>query len=195
MAAKYADINRGPELQNLYNKLQDWRKLDPLQKRTLYRSVAKPATDRVKTEYATSWVRPFTAAKNDIYYETQIPAAAQDATGQQEATLIRTLLAGRFTQIIPAGATDTVITVPKFKFAKLRISRRTTTGTGDANAVSRITGKPYTRFRTNSMSGNFGKSDAQTDYFQAVRTIKGINEFSTFNDTKGNSITFRPEGA
>lgn len=193
MGAKYSDINRGPELQNLYNKLQDWRKLDPAQKRTLFQSVAKPKTERVLTEFAQSWIRPFSAAKNDIYYETQIPAAAQAGEGQDLATLIRTLLTGRFTQVAPALATDTLIVVPKFNFAKIRVSKRTG-DTGNAAAISRITGKPYTRWRSNSMSGSFGKSLTQDDYYASVKEIKALADYSTFNNVRGNSISFRPEG-
>lgn len=194
MAAKYSDINRGPELQNLYNKLQDWRKLDPAEKRTLYRSVAKPATERVKTEFAQSWIRPFSAARDDIYYETQIPATTQTGEGQDVATLIRTLLAGRFTETAPAGATDTLIVIPKFSFAKVRVSRRTGDA-GNENAVSRLTGKPYTRWRSNSMQGNFGKSATQSDYYESIKTIKALSAYTTFNNVRGNTISFKPEGA
>lgn len=194
MAAKYSDINRGPELQNLYNKLQDWRKLDPVQKQAAYRAVAKPAAERVKTEYVKSWIRPFSAARDDIYYETKIPAGTQTGEGQDVATLIRTLLAGRFTETAPAGATDTLIVIPKFSFAKVRVSRRTG-DTGNANAVSRLTGKPYTRWRSNSMSGNFGKSATQSDYYESVKEIKGLAAYKTFDDVRGNTINFKPEGA
>ena len=194
MAAKYSDINRGPELQNLYNKLQDWRKLDPAEKRTLYRSVAKPAAERVKTEFVTSWVRPFSAARNDIYYETQIPSVTQTGEGQDIATLIRTLLAGRFVQVAPAGATDTLIVIPKFSFAKVRVSKRAG-DSGNVNATSRLTGKPYTRWRSNSMQGNFGKSDTQSDYYESVKTIKGLTAYTDFDNVRGNTISFRPEGA
>lgn len=196
MARRFADINRGPELQDAYNKLDDWRKLTRAQKKATYAAVAKPATERVKTERVIAYVRPFGTARDDIYYETTVPAAAQTGEGGALATLLRALASGRFVEIAPAGATDTIIDVPKFRFARIRASQKATGTTAvQEGAVSRLTGRPYKRVRTNSMQINFGKSAAQSDYFAAVKAIMALPDYNTFNNTPGNSISFKPEGS
>lgn len=197
MAAKYIDINRGPALNDAYNKLEAWRKLDPAAKRNAYNGVRKPAAERVNTERVIAWIQPFGATKDGIFYETRIPAANQTAEGgtggggQTVATLLLALIAGRFSATAPVGATDVIIDMPKFQFAQVRASERT--GTPNPNAVSRITGRLYTRWRSNSMVASFGKSATQTDFYTAVKAIKGLTQYTTFANTKGNSIGFRPE--
>lgn len=191
MGSRFGDIQRGPELQDAYNKLDAWRKLPTAQKKAAYAAVAKPAADRVKTERVIVWIQPFGASRDGIYYETKIPAAAQAGEGGTEATAVRALIDGRFTAAAPAGATDVIIEMPKFRFAQVRISRKT----GEVpNSVSRITGRPYKKIRTNSMSGSFGKNAAQNDYFAAVKAIKALPAYTNFANTAGNSISFRPEG-
>lgn len=197
MAAKYSDINRGPALNDAYNKLESWRKLDPAAKRNAYNGVKKPAAERVITERVLAWIQPFGATKDGIYYETRVPAANQTAeggvggAGQAVASLLLALIAGRFSPTAPAGATDVIIEIPKFQFAQVRASQRT--GTSNPNAVSRLTGRPYTRWRSESMVANFGKSASQTDFYAAVKAIKGLSQYTTFANAKGNTIGFRPE--
>lgn len=197
MAAKYSDINRGPALNDAYNKLESWRKLDPAAKRNAYNGVKKPPAERVITERVLAWIQPFGATKDGIYYETRVPAANQTAeggvggAGQAVATLLLALIAGRFSATAPAGATDVIIEIPKFQFAQVRAAQRT--GTANPNAVSRITGRPYTRWRSDSMSANFGKSATQNDFYESVKAIKALSQYTTFANAKGNTIGFRPE--
>lgn len=201
MASRFSDINRGPALKDAYDKLEAWRKLDPAAKRNAYNAVKKPAAARVNAERVKAYIQPFGATKEGIYYETKVPAVTQTAEdgvgggGQEVATLLLALIANRFTSVAPAGATDVTIEIPKFRFAQVRASRRSTSAADkNVNAVSRLTGRPYTRYRSDSMSAPFGKGGGQTDYFAAVNAMKGIAAYNTFANVKGNTIGFRPEG-
>lgn len=191
MANKFADINRGPELAKAYDALQDWRKLDKAAKKVRYNAVKKTSA-RVKVEYETAYIVPFSAARNDIYFPAKVPAATQSGTGDAVVAIVRTLITGRYVTPAPTGATVTILPkIPRgFSFAKVRATTRV--GTPVVNAVSRITGNPYTRISTESASGSFGQGP-QTDYEASRKAIKAIPAYATFDNAEGNSLAIIPE--
>lgn len=190
MASRFSDINRGPQLAAEYDALQTWRKLSADAKKAAYNGVKKTSA-RVKPERATAYITPFSALRADIYYISSVPTATQTGTGDSCATILRALINGRYATTAPTGATDTVIKIPKFRFAHVRAS--TTVGTPITTAKSRFTQRPYTRISTESMTANFGQNTTDKDYFAAVKAMRALAAFNTFNDAAGNSISFRPE--
>lgn len=188
---RFADINRGPELAKAYDALQDWRKLTKAEKKTRYNAVKK-TTARVKPERVIAYIVPFSAARPDIFLQTQVPAPTQTETGDAVAAIVRTLIATRFVTATPTAANDTIIKPPRgFSFAKVRATRNV--GTPNVNAVSRLTGTPYTRISTESMSGNFGQVAGATNFEAASKAIKAITDYATFNNAPGQSIAIIPE--
>lgn len=189
---RYNDINRGPELKKAYDARQAWLQKSADQKATDYKSVAKPRTDRVKPERVIGYIRPFNLTKDGVYYEARVLAAAQVGAGATIAGTARTLAGARVVYDAPTGATDTIINVRRYRFAKLNVTLRT--GNGDENAKSRITGRPYTRYRTDSVSIPFGQTAGDINYQDAVQTIKDTAAYKAFVATVGNRIGFTPEG-
>lgn len=191
MANRFSDINRGPALAKQYDALQDWRKLTPAERKLRYNAVKKTSA-RVKAEKVLAYIVPFSAARTDIYFETQVPGTTQTGTGDEVAAIVRTLINTRFAPAAPTGTTDTVIRPPRgFVFAKVRATR--TVGTPNPNAVSRITGNPYTRIATESMSGNFGQVAAANSFEEAVKAMKALPAYATFNNAAGQAIAITPE--
>lgn len=189
---RYGDINRGPELNLAYQERQAWLAKSADQKQTAYKSVAKPRTDRVKPEKVPAYVRPFNVTKEGIYYEARGLAAVQAGAGSNVAGVARTIVGTRLVYDAPGAATDTIIPIKKYRFAKISLSQRT--GNADENAKSRITGRPYTRYRSDNVSSPFGKLTADVNYQNAVQELKDTAAYKTFVAAVGNSIGFTPEG-
>lgn len=189
---RYSDINRGPELNEAYNTYQTWLKKTRAQKQTAYKAVSKPASDRVKVERTPGYILPFNSDNDKVYIETRIVADTQQGAGGTVAGIVRNLVADRVNKTLPTTGDVFGIDVPKFQFAKIYATLRTTTATNDSE--SRITGLPYKRHRSNSCSSAFGRKNATDDYSDAVKAIKAANEYKNFVATTGNSIGFSPEG-
>lgn len=189
---RYNDINRGPELKKAYDERQAWLQKSADQKSTAYKSVAKPRTDRVKPERVIGYIAPFNVTKAGVYYEARVLAAAQTGAGATIAGTARTIAGTRVLYDAPTGPADTIIDVPRYRFAKVNVTLRT--GNGDENAKSRITGRPYTRYRTDSVSTAFGKLANDINYQDAVQTMKDSSAYKAFVATVGNRIGFTPEG-
>jgi hypothetical protein len=189
---RYTDIQRGPELNKAYEEYQDWLKKTADQKATAYKGVAKAKTDRVKPEKIPAYLKPFNLTNENIFYETRGLREAQTGAGANVAGTARTLAGTRIVYASPTGATDVVIYVPRYRFAKITVSQRT--GNPDENAKSRITGRPYTRYRTDNVSTPFGKLDADINYQDVVQTIKAQAAYKNFVAAPGNRIGFTPEG-
>jgi hypothetical protein len=189
---RYGDINRGPELNKAYIERQEWLQKTADQKQAEYRRVSKPRTDRVKPERVPAYVRPFNVTREGIYYEARGLSPTQTGAGSNVAGVARTIVDRRLIYDAPTAATDTIINVPRYRFAKITLSQRT--GNGDENAKSRITGRPYTRYRTDNVSSPFGKLEADVNYQDAVQELKDTQPYKTFVASAGNSIGFTPEG-
>jgi hypothetical protein len=189
---RYGDINRGPELNKAYLERQTWLQKSAEQKQTAYKSVAKPRTDRVKPERVPGYIRPFNLTKEGVFYEARGLAAAQTGAGSTLAGTARSIIEPRLLYDAPTGATDTIIDIPRYRFAKMSLSLRT--GNGDDTATSRITGRPYTRYRSDNVSTPFGRLTADVNYQDAVQEIKDKAPYKAFVATAGNRIGFTPEG-
>lgn len=189
---RYSDINRGPELNEAYESYQTWLKKSRAQKQTAYKSVAKPVADRVKTERVPGYILPFNSDNDKVYIETRIIAATQQGAGSNVANAVRGLATSRVASDLPTTGDVFGINVPKFQFAKIYGTLRTTTATTDSE--SRITGLPYKRHRSNSCSSPFGRKNATDTYSNAIKEIKAESGFKSFVQTIGNSIGFSPEG-
>lgn len=192
MANRFSDINRGPQLAKAYDELQNWRKLDATARKAAYNAVKK-TTARVKVEYVTAYIVPFSVNRADIFYQGKVPAATQVGTGDECSAVVRAAIDTRYKTTAPANATDTLIEkLPQgFVFAKVRATRRV--GDPNVNAVSRITKRPYTRISTESVSGSFGQATGATTFEAAKRAIKGITAVETFSNAVGQSIAIIPE--
>lgn len=191
---RFSDVERGPELAAEYEKLQLWRKMSKVEKKAAYATNKKTDTNRVVTERVPAYVIPFSASRPNIFYETFVPAATQTGQGGSLATLLRALANLRFATTAPADATDTIIEMSKFKFAQIRASTNSTQAT-KTTAVSRFTGRPYKLVYKDAMTINFGQLAAGDDFYAAVKLMKAKTEYTAFTAVKGNSISFRPEGA
>jgi hypothetical protein len=189
---RYGDINRGPELNKAYIERQEWLQKTADQKQTAFKAVSKARTDRVKPERVPAYVRPFNQTRAGIYYECRGLSPTQTGAGSNVAGTARTIVGARIEYEAPSGATDTVIKISRYRFAKISLSQRT--GNGDENAKSRITGRPYTRYRSDSVSSPFGKTTSDVNYQDAVQELKDTTAYETFVAGPGNRVGFTPEG-
>lgn len=184
----YRDILRGAELKAEYDKYQTWLAKDRAAKQTLYKGL-----NVSKFTYTTqlAYVAPFGQPNKTVFVEVEICAAATPSPG----SVALNLAGSYFTTIKPSGAGDSILDTtvfPKKKLAKMIVKQRVTTATEDS--TSRITGRSYKRHATNSVSVFLGKNAATDDFSDAVKAIKGLSGYETFITTKGNTISFVPEG-
>jgi hypothetical protein len=188
----YRDIMRGPELEDAYEKLLVWQRKTRAQKKAAYREVAKAKAQRVATERVDGYILPFNSKSNTIYLETRILADTQTGVGSDTANVVRGLIDDRALKNAPASAGVQTMPVPKYTFAKIIASERTTTATDET--PSRKTETPYLRHRSNNVSSPFGRKDAGDSYPAAVFEIRAKAAFRSFEQAKkGNRIGFAPE--
>ena len=169
-------------------KYKSWRALTTAARQTKY-----DALNVQKFTYNKQliYVSPFGLEGYKVFVETKGPAASQNAP----CPTLLTLLTGYYVTTAPVGPTISIIQptlFPVSKLAKMTLKLRTATATTRSN--SRITDAKYYRHTTNSASMPFGQTDAVEDYTDIVATIKGKADYKTFAATKGNSISFIPEG-
>lgn len=186
----FRDLERADQLIADAAKYRAWKARDSESRQTLYETLN---VDRFTYDRVTGFIAPFGIAGRNLFISANIPADAQNRpTGD-----VRGLLVGYFEANAPAGSGDTILEssqsyFPVNKLAKLTLKLRV--GTATERSPSRITGRRYYRHRTNSASMVFGKKAATDTYESAVRDIKNDAAYKTFNDVKGNSIIFTPEG-
>jgi hypothetical protein len=188
---RYSDINRGPELQDAFEKYQEWLKKSRAAKKADYKTVAKAPANRVKVERTVGYILPFNSSNNNVYLQGRVIAAQQTGQGAGTANTTRELIEDYFKTAAPNGPGEVVFEVENYGFAKIIVSQRTETVT--AESASRITGDTYKRHRSDNVSGIFGKKAAADNYSSAVADIKAKAGFKTFVATTGNRIGFKPE--
>lgn len=190
--ARYSDINRGQELAAAYVKLQAYRAQTRAQKVADYATVAKTPAQRVKSERKDAYIAPFGSDSATVLYEARVLAAAQTGVGNTVGNIIEGLVNDRWD--VTLTATQEGIKVPKFKFAQIIGSDRTTTAT--ANSNSRFTDTPYKRHRSENVSCPFGRQSAGVaeSYNDAIKAIKAKTTYGTFESEAGSRIGFRAEG-
>lgn len=189
----YRDINRGPQLNKEYEAYQAWLKKTAEQKQTAYKAVAKPKTDRVRPGKVDAYVRPFLLAKDNVFYRCRGLAETQTGAGAELGAIARTLAGTRIVYVSPNAPADTVIDkLTRYRFAKITVSRRT--GTGDENAKSRITNRPYTRYKTDNVSTPFGRTASDVNFQAVVDDIRKTTAYTNFVKVTGSRVGFTPEG-
>lgn len=166
--ARFSDINRADELKAAATQLELWRKKDAEAKKKAYAdALAVGNGKRANRSSIPGFIQPFGPA-DKIWYETKVLAPqtqtkAPSTNEESVGNLVTALLAAIGTGIakeLPAGAGNTSVAVTKVQFAKVRLTEKTGKGT-DAN--SRMTGRPYKKFNTNTISCPYGKSSTFPD--------------------------------
>ncbi len=172
-----------------YTRYRAWAAKDSEERQVLYDGLN---VNRFTYDKQTVHIAPFGIASRNVFVAVQAPKAGENAP----TSVLLGLLSGYYEAAAPTGTTNTILEggslFPVSKLAKLTLKLRVTTAT--SKSPSRITGRRYFRHSTNSASMPFGKKAATDSYENAVRDIKNDAAFKTFNDVKGNSIIFTPEG-
>lgn len=184
----YRDILRGAELKAEYDKYQAYLSKTRAEKQELYDALN---VNKFTYQKSTYYIAPFSQPAKAVYVTVEMAASGTPTPGAEALALT----ANYRTATAPAGATDIILDSASFtlnKLAKVSLKYRQTTAT--SNSVSRITGRKYKKHTTNSCSVYIGKNAATDDFSDAVREIKELAGYKTFNDVVGNSITFIPEG-
>lgn len=169
-------------------KYKAWRALGTAARQTKYDALN---VNKFTYNKQLIYVSPFALEGYKVFVETKGPAASQNAP----CPTLLTLLSGYFLTAAPTGAANSIIQpalFPVSKLAKMTLKLRTTTAT--TKTASRITEAKYYRHTTNSASMAFGQTSTVEDYSDVVATIKSNTAYNTFVETKGNSISFIPEG-
>ena len=185
--ARYSDLKRGPELAQAYTAYQAYLALDRTQKKAKYAAlnVNRVVATRIKGNIApfgstTLLVPMLLPVDSPAPDTTTTPAEAKEADAPL-VTLIRGILGNR-TNVTPVDL-DAVIEIPKFKAAKLFLTRRTSNTTSDK--ISRFTNISYKHRQTNTISCPFGKNAGGDTYDDAVSAIIAHASLKTHTDAGG----------
>lgn len=184
----FRDLERADQLIADAAKYRAWKQKSTNEKQAAYDTLN---VDRFTYEKQIIYVAPFGLEGRNLFVEVKGPKASQNKPTPE----LLTLLVGYFEATAPTGAEVSIVKPTYFpisKLAKLSLKLRVTTATTKDD--SRITGRKYYRHKTNSASMPFGKKTATDSYGEAVKAIKQVSTFNTFMETKGNAITFTPEG-
>ena len=137
------------------------------------------------------WRRLTAAQKQQRYRTVAEPAADRVKTERIPGYVLPFASTNNSTYFI-TRARETAIRIPKYRFAKITASARK--GEGNDNAESRFTGRPYKRYRSDSVSSPFGKGAATDSYYDLINEMMSAAQYRTFVATTGNRIGFTPEG-
>lgn len=194
--ARFSDINRADELKAAAIKLATWRSLDAAAKKAAYTAATAVGNGkRANRSSRTAFIQPF-GSSNNIWFETKMLAQSSETPSpdsNEEAvsgliTLLLTAVVSGFNLTLPAGAGNISVATKKIQLAKARITEKT--GTGVAT-TSRITGRPYTKFNSNTLSCPYGKSAS----FTSEAVARGIIRTTLLGTTpSGKSVGFTPQG-
>lgn len=207
--ARMSDILRADELKAAKDKYELWLRLDRAAKQAAY-ATAVGDHRRLNRASRVAYVQPFGAPDN-FWYEAKVlaPAAATPAPGTKEendAALITALLTavsptattGYVLGTAPTAANNVSAEARKIQFAKVKLTQRT--GVGTPGKISRLTGLPYTKYQTNTVSCPFGVNATVTDKSEQAaqkalkNALKGDNRsigFAAQGDV-GNIVIIAP---
>lgn len=193
--ARYGDINRAEELMAAKTKLEAWRRLDAAAKRTAYAAARLGLKINVGSSLA--YIKPFGEGSDNFYWEAKIldvPTAAPKPTKEENnntvITNVRTAVTGAGAVVIakPSGPSITFKRAKKIQFARVVC---TVPKTQTKDAISRITGKPYTLVETDTVSCPFGQSAAPNNVEKAVQEAIRAAIKGTMPTAR---VTFKPQG-
>lgn len=201
--SRYSDILRGPQLQDAFTKYQAWLQLSPSARRTKYNAIKNPQ-GRAKHRRVTGYISPFSTADAGLFLKTKIlsetqpagnpPADGEAITDNDCAIAARTIVDTLVATTEPSGASVRVLKVPKFQFAKIVVRDRLSPDTRDTSPqISRITDRPYKRYRSFTASCPFGKDATRTTYSLAVSHMSGLAAYTSWIQNEGDAIGFYPE--
>lgn len=194
--ARMTDIMRADELKAAKDKLETWQKLDRAAKKAAYATAAAVGGGkRVNRGASLGYIQPFGAPDN-FWYETKILAApTAAATPNEEAagaliTAVITATAPFQVLTVPPGTNNIANLAKKVQFAKARCTEKS--GAGIAT-TSRVTGLPYTKYASNTVSSPFGVGDGgAVNTEPTARTA--IRTALMNGNPAGRSVGFSPQG-
>jgi len=197
--ARFSDILRADELKAAKDKLEAWQRLDRAAKQAAYKA-AVGDHKRVNRASRTAYIQPFGSPDN-FWYEAKAlaPAAVTpepQTTEENDTALITALLlavspsatTGYVLGSAPTGANNISNRAKKIQFAKVRITQRS--GNGEPGKISRMTGLPYTKYNTNTISTPFGVNQASTDKSEQ----RARKDLQTALRANNRTVGFTPQG-
>ena len=166
--ARMTDILRADELKAAKDTYELWLKKTRAEKQAAY-ATAVGDHKRVNRTSRTVYIQPFGSPDN-FWYETKAIAPATEAptpTAKEEndAGLITLVITATTTAphvilAVPTGPNNMSNLARKVQFAKVKCTERT--GVSEAK-LSRMTGLPYTKYNTNTISSPFGYATGIVD--------------------------------
>ena len=194
--ARMGDILRADELKLAKDNFDIWLKKSRAEKKALYATAAAVGGGkRVNRGVTPGYIQPFGVGDN-FWYETKILAApTAAATPSEEAatgliTAVVTATAGFQVLAVPAGPNNIANLAKKVQFAKVKCTEKT--GAGVA-ATSRLTGLPYTKYNSNTVSSPFGVGDGGATNTEPTAKTAIRNALMAGNPP-GRSVGFTPQG-
>ena len=180
-----------------YDNYKAWNALNPDAKQALYAAIPGSGTGRAKPVLQTGLIIPFNATGTSVtYIETKkiLDATQGSAVGSDVANALRNALSGQYFAT-STGANSTVLSSPRYKFAKLSFTNRE----AFVDRVSRITKRKYKKPSSDTVSMPFGGKTMSDDFDTAVADIKskanGANAWARAStSTVKKSYKFTPEG-
>lgn len=203
---RFTDVLRGPQLQQQYVQYTQWLNLAPDRRQAEYQrvrggTIANPVP-RARHVYADAWIIPFNTTRVDFFLRTKALGTPQTSGGTNQgpagddvpaerARLLSVAGSNNFTDYTAPAASSVVVSIPKFKFARLVVKKRMATAT--TNTTSRMTGRSYKKHPTLSASQPFGAAPSLRGFNQVAQAIRAQAEFASWVSTEGNTITIIPE--
>lgn len=178
----YSDIMRADELKLAKDAYDTWLKKSKAEKTAAYQAtVGKTGNKRSNVGKQEGYLTPFgiDSSKN-IYIRAKLlaPATSTPTVGQEPATgeitsLTTAVIGAEKYSTLIAPASGTIIRVRNSELAKVKYVE---VGSSIPGLISRITGRPYTYRRSNSVSTPFGQGlggkTALDTYEEVVADIK-----------------------
>jgi hypothetical protein len=194
--ARFSDINRADELKAAAVKLDLWRKLDATAKKAAYATATGVGGGkRANRSSKLGFIQPF-GASDKIWFETKVlapqaetdtPKTNEESVGNMVSAVLSAVAPG-ISATLPTGAGNISVQMKKIKLAKVRLTERTGTG---ADATSRMTGRPYRKFNSNTISCPFGKGGT----FTGEAVARGlIGTALLVASTTSKTVGFSPQG-
>ncbi|MEG4323605.1 MULTISPECIES: hypothetical protein [unclassified Microcoleus] len=194
--ARFSDIYRADELKAAATALEAWRRKTAAEKKALYATAAAVGEGkRLNRGSRIGFIQPFGAPDN-FWYETKVLALPISPPGEKEeqdnslVQAVMTAVNSFILESVPTGANNLSNKAKNIVFAKVRCTSKKSGN--PAPATSRMTGRPYSKFNTNTASSPFGATSAALTEPAAQKIIRGTLMPAT--PVAGRSVGFSPQG-
>lgn len=195
---RMSDINRADELKAAKTIYDLHLRKTRAEKIAAYAlAVAVGGGLRVNRSSTRAFIKPFGTPEN-FWYETKVLAIATTPNTPKEesataliAVVISATLGFR-DLVVPTGVNNVSNLAKKIQFAKVRCTERGTAGTA---AISRMTGIPYTKYTSNTLSNPFGRGNSTqiaNDTEPEAKTV--IRNLLMTGNPAGRSVSFVAQG-